>query len=148
MIHFKTLIFLSAFLSIATLNAAELTNISPNQLETLRKKNALLIDIRTEKEWNDTGIIPGSRKIEFFNREGGYDLNLWMKRFNNQRLSPEQPVVLICRSGNRTETVGNFLAQKLDLKHIYHLEHGIKSWIKAGKTIDKDCPDQLACYKK
>ncbi len=148
MIQFKTLIFLPVFLSIATLNAAELTNIAPDQLEELQEKNALLIDIRTEKEWNTTGIIPGSHKIEFFNSEGGYDLNMWMRQFNEQRLSPDQPIVLICRSGNRTETVGNFLAHKLDLKYIYHLEHGIKSWIKAGKTTDKGCPDQLACNKQ
>lgn len=147
MIHFKTFIFLSVFLFIPSINAAELTNIAPEQLEMLKAKNALLIDIRTEKEWNATGTIPGSHKIEFFNPEGDYDLNLWMKQFHAQRLSPEQPVVLICRSGNRTETVGNFLAQKLDLKNIYHLEHGIKSWIKAGKSTDRDCPDQLACNK-
>lgn len=148
MVHYKTLIFLLLFLFNNFVTAAELMNVTPDQLVSLQANNALIIDIRTEKEWNTTGVIPGSHKIEFFNNDGDYDLNLWMKRFNEQLQSPDQPVILVCRSGNRTETVGSFLAQKLDMKNIYHLERGIKSWIKSGKKTDKSCPDQLACNKQ
>ena len=148
MIHYKTLIFLLLFLFNSILAAAELQNVTPDQLQSLQNDNALVIDIRTEKEWNTTGIIPDSRKIEFFNANGDYNLKKWLKQLNEQRQSPEQPVILVCRSGNRTETVGNYLTQKLGMKNIYHLDQGIKSWIKAGKKTKAACPDQLACNQK
>lgn len=148
MIHYKTLIFLLLFLSNSILAADKLKNVTPDQLQSLQNSNALVIDIRTEKEWNTTGIIPDSRKIEFFNANGDYDLKKWLKQFNEQRQSPEQPVILVCRSGNRTETVGTLLTQKLGMKNIYHLEQGIKSWIKSGKKTEEACPDQLACNQK
>jgi rhodanese-related sulfurtransferase len=129
-------IFLFFFAHI--LSAAELNNITPEQLKTMRDNNALVIDIRTTEEWNSTGIIPGSNKIEFFNDQGEFDANKWLIALNQLQSSTEQPVVLVCHSGNRSNMLGNYLANKLGMKNIYHLQNGIASWIETGNKIEKN----------
>jgi rhodanese-related sulfurtransferase len=129
-------ILFSLFVFTLTLKAAMLHNITPAQLEQMIQKNAVVIDIRTPPEWKETGVIPTSKKLMFFDEKGSYDLQKWLDTFKTYVSSNEQKVVLVCRSGNRTGVVGNFLAQKMNMTNIYHLQNGIKSWIKDGrKTI-------------
>ncbi len=120
------------------LPAEELKNLDPEQIEVLQKNGALIIDIRTAKEWQSTGIIPNSKKLQFFDSQGKFDAEHWVKELNQVKASPDQPVVLVCRSGNRSSMVGNFLTQKLGMKNIYQLQNGITSWIKSGKKTTKD----------
>ncbi len=146
MTKIKFALFLIVTFFTSLISAEELGNLSPEQLIKMQKQdNALVIDIRTEKEWNTTGIIPDSHKLEFFTPSGKYDAEKWMSDFNKLRINPEQPVILICRSGNRSGMVGNMLTKKMGLKNIYHLSSGIMPWIKAGNEINKDCPIELAC---
>lgn len=119
------------------LSAAELNNITPEQLKTMRNNEALVVDIRTAEEWNATGIIPGSKKLEFFNDKGGFDANKWLDALNQLNSSTKQPVILVCRSGNRSNMLGNYLTNKLGMENIYHLQNGILSWIETGNKIEK-----------
>ncbi len=129
----------------ATLTAAELENLSVEQLQTMRQNSdALVIDVRTPKEWQTTGIIPNSHKLEFFDSNGKYDAKKWLSQLQQLKSSPDQPVILICRSGNRSGMVGNYLAKQLGMKNIYHLSTGIQSWIKAGKPVSPDC-NKITC---
>jgi len=135
--------FISSFFSILLLtsnysSADELKNLDPEQIEALQNNGALIIDIRTAKEWQSTGIIPNSKKLQFFDAQGKFNAEEWVKELNQAKTSPDQPVVLVCRSGNRSSMVGNFLTQKLGMKKIYHLQNGISSWIKSGKKTIKD----------
>jgi rhodanese-related sulfurtransferase len=126
--------------------AEELGNLSPEQLIAMQKNNnALVIDIRTQKEWNTTGTIPDSHKLQFFSAEGKYDAEKWLSDLNQLKTSADQPVILVCRSGGRSGMLGNLLTQQKGLKHIFHLSNGIMPWIKAGNEISKDCPTKLAC---
>ena len=127
------------------LMAADLVNLSPAELQKFQSKNAIVVDIRTEKEWAETGIIPSSHKIEFFSADGQSDPEKWLVNLRQQMKSPDQPIVLVCRSGNRSRMAGDFLTQKMGMTNVYHLEKGIKSWIKEGLNIQKDCPKQIAC---
>ncbi len=136
-------LFFPVFFSILLLTsnylpADELKNLDPEQVEVLQKNGALIIDIRTVKEWQSTGIIPNSKKLQFFDPQGKFDAETWVKELNQVKSSPDQPVILVCRSGNRSSMVGNFLTQKLGMKNILHLQNGITSWIKSGKKTIKD----------
>lgn len=126
------------FLFTSTSSATELKNITPEQLKSLQNDGALVIDIRTAKEWAAKGIIPDSDKLEFFNDQGEFDEKKWLDGLNKLHTSTEQPVILVCRSGNRSSMVGNYLTNKLGMNNIYHLQNGIMSWIKAGNKISKD----------
>jgi rhodanese-related sulfurtransferase len=141
------LIFL--LLSITQLSiATELVNVDPKQLQSMQdQKNALVIDIRTIKEWNETGTIPRSEKLEFFNAEGQFNAELWIEHLNNLRQSPDQPIILVCRSGNRSGKVGNYLTQQLGMNNIYHLQNGMNGWLKEGNKTEKDCSTSANCDK-
>ena len=133
-----TILAISLLLLAISSNAAELKNITPEQLKSLQNNRALVIDIRTAKEWLANGIIPDSKKLEFFNEQGEFDEKKWLAGLNHLHPSSEQPVILVCRSGNRSSMVGNYLTNKLGMNNIYHLQNGILSWIKAGNEISKD----------
>ena len=70
-----------------------------------------IIDIRTEKEWWQTGIVPGSKCITFFDNVGQYDIDKFLEEYH--KIADKDTLVgLICRTGSRTRMVTNFLRQK------------------------------------
>ena len=139
------LFFICSFFTVF-ISAEELGKLSAEQLIAMQKQdNALIIDIRTEKEWNTTGIIPDSHKLQFFSSTGKYDAEKWLSDLNQLKSSPEQTVILVCRSGNRSSMVGEMLTKKMGMKNVHHLSTGIISWIKAGNKITNDCSTKLAC---
>lgn len=142
----KTLFFLLLLTFSNVSMTTELGEIDINQLMAFQKdRNALVIDIRTAQEWNETGTIPESSKLEFFDSQGRFDADMWLDKLNQLKKTTDQPIVLVCRSGNRSGMVGNFLTQKLGMNEVYHLKNGIMPWIEAGNLVTKECPDQLAC---
>ncbi len=140
-------IILALFLACAPLLTAadELIDLSPAQVEEIKQSKALIIDIRTEQEWQSTGIIPGSQTLQFFDAQGQADPQQWLQQMQKLRSSPEQPVVLVCRSGNRSRMVGDFLTRQAGMKNIYHLQNGLKSWLQQGKATEPVCKEKTAC---
>jgi rhodanese-related sulfurtransferase len=61
-------------------------------------------------------------------------MNKWLAALD-KIVSKNDPFILICRSGNRTRQVSNFLDKKLGYHRVYHLNEGIKNWIKAGDAV-------------
>ncbi|MDD1620300.1 MAG: rhodanese-like domain-containing protein [Methylococcaceae bacterium] len=117
---------------------AELGQVSVGQLQPMRQNDhALVIDIRTEAEWHATGIIPGSQKLQSFNNDGQFDAEKWLADLQKLKTSPDQPVILVCRSGNRSGKVGEFLVRQ-GMPNVYHLNNGIQSWIKSGNPVEPD----------
>lgn len=144
----KTKLFLILLLSFFSVHIAaeELGQLTSEQLLTLQKEsNALVIDIRTEKEWGATGVIPDSHKLQFFSPSGNYDAKKWLADLNQLKTEENQAIILVCRSGGRSGKVGSLLAKELEMNNIHHLSNGITSWIKAGNKIKKDCTNTLAC---
>jgi rhodanese-related sulfurtransferase len=142
----KIFSFFLLSLSSFVLIAAELVAINPEQLETLQKQQqALVVDIRTEKEWATTGLVPHSQPLQFFDADGKYDLDKWLLQVKLLQKSPQQPLILVCRAGNRSEKLGKMLANERGMTAVYHLENGLNSWAKAGKLLEKSCYANLGC---
>ncbi|WP_345977062.1 rhodanese-like domain-containing protein [Sulfurimonas sp. HSL3-7] len=102
-------------LLMTTLLQAEII-IEPISQELLAKK-VPLIDIRTEGEWKETGIIKGAIPITFFNEQGQYDLEKFLAELN-AKVDTKKEFALICRSGSRSNMVGKYLSDKLGYKVI------------------------------
>lgn len=144
--HLKIILFILLSLLSSLTVADELIDLSVEQVQAMQNDGeALMIDIRTEQEWQSTGIIPSSHKLEFFNKQGKYDAEQWLNELTKLQSSPDQPVILVCRSGNRSGMVGQYLTQQLGMKNVYHLSNGIQAWIKKGKKLDNVCLNQIAC---
>ncbi|MDD2500120.1 MAG: rhodanese-like domain-containing protein [Geobacter sp.] len=110
---------------------AGVTNISNEQLSTLLNNGAVLIDIRTEPEWRQTGVISDSHLLTLFDEKRQVvDPQGWLQKV--KKLVPlDQPVILICRVGNRTVPATRFLV-KSGYSRVYNVTGGIEPWIKAG----------------
>jgi len=117
--------------------SADFKTISNENLEAVIKEGIPVIDIRRIDEWSDTGVIPNSHKLTFFDEKGKYDLSKWMAQFEKIVKDKNQKFILVCRSARRTGIVGNFLSQKAGYKNVYHLEGGIISWVKDNKKTVK-----------
>jgi rhodanese-related sulfurtransferase len=124
--------------SSGTLAATEPGQVSAEQLQTLQlNDHALVIDIRTETEWHATGTIPGSQKLQSFNADGQFDTEKWLADLQKLKTSPDQAIILVCRSGNRSSKVGEFLIRQ-GMPNVYHLNNGMQSWIKSGHPVKPD----------
>ena len=93
-----------------------------------------MVDIRRAEEWRQTGVIEGSHLLTFFDKKGNYNLNKWMDELS-KIVDKNDKVVLICRSGNRTAMLGNFMDQKLSFPQVYHLKNGLKRWDGPKKQV-------------
>lgn len=80
-----TLLALQAFLF------AEFQTIGTNDMLELHKQGAPIIDIRTPGEWDQTGVIPGTSKIMFFDDRGSYDIDKFMGEFTKVVKDKNQP---------------------------------------------------------
>ncbi len=109
------------------------SNINNAQLEQMIKKGVTLIDIRREEEWKQTGIVKGSHTITFFTQTGRINPN-FMSEFT-ALVKPDQPVALICRTGNRTRAASQAITRQLGYKKVYNVTHGIKGWIEEKRAV-------------
>lgn len=115
---------------------AELVDVPPAELQAMLDQGVPLVDVRTAPEWKQTGVVKGSHLMTFFDERGRYDVEKWMAEFSKVA-SPDDPVILICRSGNRTGQIGRFLDQKMGYRKVYHVAGGIKAWLRDGNQPEK-----------
>ena len=134
----SALLFLILTTFCSWLAAAELGAVSPEQLQVMqRDDHALIVDVRTPPEWLATGVIPHSAKLQSFTPEGEFNAEKWQADLQKLKASPDQSVILVCRSGQRSAKVGRFLVEH-GMTNVYHLQNGIQSWIKLGHPVNAD----------
>ena len=85
------------------------------------------MDVRRSSEWDQTGIIPNSILLTFFDKKGNYNLNEWYKQLS-LKINEGEPIILICRTGRRTRIIAEMMDKKFD-NVIYNAKDGITSWI-------------------
>lgn len=95
---------------------------------TFLAKNIPVIDIRTQKEWQETGIVANSHLITFYNSDKTYDETKFFSELKKV-VSKEDTFAILCRSGNRSNRVSRFLYSKGYIK-VINLAGGIKLGIK------------------
>ncbi len=115
---------------------AQVGQVSNEQLKEMMAQDVVIIDIRRPEEWKQTGVVKGSHLITFFDKRGKYNINLWTAELEKV-VKKGQPFVLICRTGNRTGQVSNFLDKKLMYNNVNNHTKGITSWIREGNEVVK-----------
>ena len=101
-------------------------------------KGALIIDIRREDEWVETGVIKGAHLITAFQENGTLHPN-FQDQFFALVTNPDIPVLIYCRSGSRSGMLGNALIDQLGFTQVTHLSKGITDWQNSGyDTQDYD----------
>ena len=110
----------------------EVKDLTIKETQKMIEEGVKIVDIRTPSEWNETGVIENSHKLMFFDPMGGCDEKKWLDELSEIIFSKDEPLILICRRGNRTREVGNFLLNQVGYKNIYHTKDGITGWIEEG----------------
>jgi rhodanese-related sulfurtransferase len=103
------------------------TNIDNTELKALIDKGVPVYDIRRTDEWRQTGVVQGSRQLTFVDEQGRVNPR-FLREFTAE-VGKDDPVVLICRTGNRTDTLARYLVERLGYTQVYNVEHGIRRWI-------------------
>lgn len=98
-------------------------NVSVEQAFELRAQGAMMLDVRTLEEW-DEAHIPDATLITLDQLEGRVD-----------EVPTDIPVVIYCRSGNRSQTALAIL-QKAGYSNLHNMLGGINAWIDAGLPTD------------
>ncbi len=128
---------------------AEVVDISNAELARLAVAGVPIVDIRTEGEWKETGVVPGSQLITLFDERGRPD-PAWLEKVRAVA-KPDQPVVVICRSGNRTRAASDLLSRQGGYAKVYNVKDGIRAWAKEGRamepasTVVASCPAGSRC---
>ena len=98
------------------------------ELAEFEKKMAsekyLLVDVRTAEEFSE-GHIKGAINIDYLAENFSIEI---------QELELESPVLLYCRSGNRSGKAMKIM-NEVGFKEVYNLEGGIKGWISSNNPV-------------
>ena len=135
----KKLLALTLFFLLNSIQLfAEIDEVDNEKIKMLLENSVPLIDIRTESEWHETGIINNSHLLTFFDKEGNYDFKRWMIEVG-EIADENGPVIIMCRSGRRSRIVSNMIIKENNEYLIYHATNGIKSWIESSnRTVKSD----------
>ena len=131
----KVFVKLICFLFITTFSVADVISITNEQMLKLSKSNIPIVDVRRNLEWHQTGVVPNSILLTFFDKNGNYNFEEWYEKLR-LNINEEKPIILICRTGRRTKIIAEMMDKKLD-NIIYNAEDGITSWIDAKLPIIK-----------
>ena len=113
-----------------------LRDLSPNDFIDAQENGGIVIDIRREEEWKETGILQGSNTITAFTKDGNIHPD-FPKKFFDLINDIDVPILLYCRTGNRTGILGQALIDQVGQTNVSHLSEGIVGWKKQGHpTID------------
>ncbi len=108
----------------ATLDAANLpAEISVDQAYELYQDGTFLLDVRTQAEW-DEYHAPGTTLIP---------LDQLASRVNE--LPAGQPIVVVCRSGNRCQQ-GRDILQQAGFENVTSMAGGLSAWRSAGYPVE------------
>ena len=96
-----------------------------------------LIDIRTPQEWRQTGVAPGAGRVDFY-RGPEVLVQSVLQMVGGDK---NAPIVLICRTGNRTGVAQKYL-QSIGFTHVYNVSEGMAGsaagpgWLKRGLPVE------------
>lgn len=91
-----------------------------------------IVDIRTEPEWRETGVVPGSVLKTFYRKDHSYDLEGFIAELD-LHLASDEEIALLCRSGNRSARLAALLSER-GYRTIINITGGIRS--AAGNGVE------------
>ena len=100
--------------------------ISPQQAASMlaEDENVVLLDVRTQQEWDVDGHAADATLIpldQLAQRVGELDRN--------------DTIVVVCRSGNRSQTASQFLREQ-GFASVTEVEAGMRNWVAQGLPVE------------
>ena len=130
-LYTKVLVLAAIMMNSANL-FADVIDIGNDRTQELLDQGVPIIDVRTPPEWQQTGVIEGSHLLTFFDADGSYDVDKWLQQLRLVA-STDEPLILICEVGGRTNLISRFLDEQLGYTKVHNVERGIRRWIDDGR---------------
>ena len=100
---------------------------APAAADLVQSESAVVvIDVRTPEEFA-SGSIKGARNLDI--KSSAFILQV-------EKLNPQAPYLIYCRSGNRSAQALKVFEQE-NFTKIYHLDGGVKAWKQAGLKLEQ-----------
>ena len=109
--------------------------IKVDDIKRLKEDGYKFIDIRTEKERENTGIISGSLEITAFDIYGNF-VPEFMKTFRDL-VELDDNIVFISNEGEIASMLANGFVEQLNATNMYALKGGIQQLIKENYKLEK-----------
>lgn len=110
-------------------------NIDNTQLKELLARGVKMVDVRRADEWQQTGVVAGSRKLTAFDGRGQFNRDF--PSLFQEFVGPNEEIIVICRVGNRSSVVSQMLTQQAGYTKVYNVTDGIMDWIEADNPVVK-----------
>lgn len=111
------------------------SNVDNAELKTLMAQGVPVYDVRRAEEWRQTGVVEGSRTLTYVDAAGRPNPE-FLPRFTAE-VGKDDPVILICRTGSRTDRLARELMEKQGYTRVYNVRRGITGWIGGSNTVVK-----------
>jgi len=129
------LLLLSMFLIVSNSCALAHTDVTVEQAKDLidSTNDLVVVDVREQYEYCDVvGHIPGALN---------YPLTSGVLEARYEELPKDKPVLVVCRSGGRSNAAANFLDSK-DFSMVYDMMGGMTAWLWETEPCTQDDDDE------
>ena len=119
--------------NVLTATPPKYQNIDSKKLKYMLSRGVKIMDIRRPDEWRRTGIVKGSERLTAFDGKGRF-----VKHFPTafgKIVKPDDKIILICRTGNRSAILAHMLTEKAGYKKVYNVKDGISKWIEEKNPV-------------
>lgn len=107
--------------------------VSSDEVQALVERGVAVVDVRTPREWRQTGVIPGSRLITAFDEAGR--LKPSFAAALRQAVAQDQEVVVICATGRRSAAISLLMVSEGGYTRVYDATDGIQGWLRSGHPL-------------
>jgi rhodanese-related sulfurtransferase len=129
----KWLALAALLLIVAGCSDPPYTNLDNDGVKAQIAQGVPVYDVRRPDEWRQTGVLEGSRMLTWIDGSGRPDPQ-FLSGFLAE-VGKNDPVVIICRTGNRTGALARELAEKHGYTRVYNVRDGIVRWIGEGNPV-------------
>jgi len=123
---FRTILTFAMAAFCALAFASPFNAVNVEHAQAMFRQGALLLDVREPHEYNEVHA-PGSLLVPLAQLKA---------RTHEFRAFENKPVILICRSGQRSAVAAEMLAQQ-GFKYVHNVQGGIIAWEKAGLPVER-----------
>jgi phage shock protein E len=125
----ELLIVMFAVITSAVFSQTKTENVDPVTFKKyIDEKKGILIDLRTDDELKNKGIIKGALQIDFLAKDAEDKIS---------KLDKKKTYLIYCAGGGRSGDCAE-LMEKQGFTHVVNLEKGIEGWKKSGfETVPK-----------
>ena len=114
-------------------------DINSTQAYKRQQENALIIDVRTKREFQTLRAKSSINIPVFFEKKGQrvFNQSFLQDIYLNVNKNLNKEIILICRSGSRTKLAANLLAHN-GFSNVYNIKDGFSyDWIKVNLPVEK-----------